>query len=291
MKRLKHFLRPWARSMLSPTPLRRSNMVRAMAIVAATAMAGCAASLDEQGVALDQKSGLAAAGATGGATVPASGAPAGTFQPTAQPAAGAAQAADELTKAAKLVSSSSGTTPYKIGPQDVLDISVFKVPELSKTVQVADSGHINLPLVGEVPAAGRTAQDVERELTKQLGAKYLQNPQVTVFVKEYNSQRVTIEGAVKKPGVYPIRGRSTLLQAIATAEGLTEIAQSEVVIFRETNGARTAAKFDIEAIRAGTAQDPQLMQGDTIVVATSALASSFQNLMKAVPLGSFMLLL
>lgn len=204
---------------------------------------------------------------------------------------GVAQAADELTNAAKIVSSTHGTTPYKIGPQDVLDISVFKVPELSKTVQVADSGSINLPLVGEVPAAGQTAQDVERELTKQLGAKYLQNPQVTVFVKEYNSQRVTIEGAVKKPGVYPIRGRSTLLQAIATAEGLTDVAQSEVVIFRETNGARTAAKFDIEAIRSGAAQDPQLMQGDTIVVATSALATSFQNLMKAVPLGSFMLLL
>lgn len=253
----------------------------------AAGAAGCAASLDEQAVALDQKPGLAAAGASGSTAVAATDSSAGVFQPTA----GVAQAADELTKAAKLVSSPTGTTPYKIGPQDVLDVSVFKVPELSKTVQVADSGHINLPLVGEVPAAGRTAQDVERELTKQLGAKYLQNPQVTVFVKEYNSQRVTIEGAVKKPGVYPIRGRSTLLQAIATAEGLTEVAQTEVVIFRETGGARTAAKFDIGAIRAGTAQDPQLMQGDTIVVATSALATSFQQLLKAVPLGSFMLLL
>lgn len=262
-----------------------------MAVAVAAGVAGCAASLDEQAVSLDQKSGLAAAGATDGAAATGGAASTDVFQPTGQAAPGAAQAADELTKAAKLVSSSSGTTPYKIGPQDVLDISVFKVPDLSKTVQVADSGHINLPLVGEVPAAGRTAQDVERELTKQLGAKYLQNPQVTVFVKEYNSQRVTIEGAVKKPGVYPIRGRSTLLQAIATAEGLTEIAQSEVVIFREANGARTAAKFDIEAIRSGSAQDPQLMQGDTIVVATSALAASFQNLMKAVPLGSFMLLL
>lgn len=180
---------------------------------------------------------------------------------------------------------------YKIGPQDVLDISVFKVAELSKTVQVADTGTINLPLVGEVPAAGRTAQDVERELTKQLGAKYLQSPQVTVFVKEYNSQRVTIEGAVKKPGVYPIRGRSTLLQVIATAEGLTEVAESEVVVFREVNGARTAARFDLQNIRSGKAQDPQLMQGDTIVVATSAMATSFQNFLKIVPLGSFIALL
>ena len=100
-----------------------------------------------------------------------------------------------------------------------MDVSVFKVPELSKSVQVADTGTINLPLVGEVPAAGKTAQEVEQDLTKKLGAKYLQNPQVTVFVKEYNSQRVTIEGAVKKPGVYPVRGKTSLLQFIAMAEG------------------------------------------------------------------------
>jgi polysaccharide export outer membrane protein len=92
------------------------------------------------------------------------------------------------------------SSAYKIGPLDVLDISVFKVAELSKSVQVADGGTINLPLVGEVPAAGKTAQEVETDLTAKLGAKYLQSPQVTVFVKEYNSQRVTVDGAVKKPG-------------------------------------------------------------------------------------------
>lgn len=285
MKRLNYFLHLRVQS-LPQTVQQRSSAVRALAITLVAGVAGCAASLDDQSTALDQKSGLAAAGAMG----TAGGSAAATFQPT-QSAAGAAQAAEELTKAAKLVSSSSGTTPYKIGPQDVLDISVFKVPELSKTVQVADSGSINLPLVGEVPAVGKTAQDIERDLTKQFGDKYLQNPQVTVFVKEYNSQRVTIEGAVKKPGVYPIRGRSTLLQAIATAEGLTEFAQSEVVIFREANGARTAAKFDIKAIRSGSAQDPNLLQGDTIVVATSEIATSFQYLLKTLPLGSFLLLL
>lgn len=184
-----------------------------------------------------------------------------------------------------------GNAAYKIGPLDVLDVSVFKVPELSKTVQVADSGTINLPLVGEVQAVGLTAQDVERDLTKKLGAKYLQNPQVTVFVKEYNSQRVTIEGAVKKPGVYPVKGRSSLLQLIATAEGLTEVAENEVAIFREVNGKRTAAKFNIDDIRSGKAQDPGLYQGDTVVVSTSALAQSYQNLLKAIPLGTFALML
>src|SRR5262249_23781414 len=71
---------------------------------------------------------------------------------------------------------------YKIGPSDVLQIFVFKVPELSQTVQVADTGTVNLPLVGEIPAAGKTAHDLERELTRRLGAQYLQNPQVTIYV-------------------------------------------------------------------------------------------------------------
>ena len=119
-----------------------------------------------------------------------------------------------LTKVAdKFISASvPGNSAYRIGPLDVLDVSVFKVPELSKSVQVADSGSINLPLVGEVQASGRTAQEMERDIAAKLGAKYLRNPQVTVYVKEYNSQRVTIEGAVKKPGVYPIKGKTSLLQ-------------------------------------------------------------------------------
>ena len=174
----------------------------------------------------------------------------------------------------------------KIGPLDVLEVSVFKVPDLSRTVQVADSGTINLPLVGEVPAAGRTAQDVERDLTKRLGAKYLQSPQVNVYVKEYNSQRVTIEGSVKKPGVYPIRGDASLLQIIATAEGLTDTAQSEVAVFRNVDGKRTAAKFDVGDIRSGTMQDPKLVQGDVIIVSDSVVKSAYQNLLRALPLAS-----
>ncbi len=186
--------------------------------------------------------------------------------------------------------STPGNTAYKIGPQDVLDISVFKVPELSKSVQVADSGTINLPLVGEVPAAGKTAQEVERELTKKLGAKYLQSPQVTVFVKEYNSQRVTIEGAVKKPGVYPVRGKTSLLQFIALAEGLDPAAQDEIVVFRQADGKRIAGKFDIEEIRAGRLADPLIREGDVIVVGSSGMKAAWQNFLKAVPAAAQMAL-
>jgi len=179
--------------------------------------------------------------------------------------------------------STPGSTAYKIGPQDVLDISVFKVPELSKSVQVADSGTINLPLVGEVPAAGKTAQEVERELTKKLGAKYLQSPQVTVFVKEYNSQRVTIEGAVKKPGVYPVRGKASLLQLIATAEGLDPTAQDEIVVFRNISGKRVAGKFNVDDIREGRVGDPVIREGDVIVVGSSGMKAAWQYFLRAVP--------
>lgn len=175
---------------------------------------------------------------------------------------------------------------YKIGPLDVLDVTVFRVPELSKTVQVAATGTINLPLVGEVPAAGRTPQEVERDLTKHLGAKYLQSPQVNVNIREYNSQRVTIDGAVKKPGVYPIRGSATLLQMIATAEGLTDTAQTDVAVFRTTGGKQLAAKFDLDEIRAGRARDPKISEGDLIVVSDSTLKTTYQGLLKALPVTS-----
>lgn len=187
---------------------------------------------------------------------------------------------------------SPGYAGYKIGALDVLEISVFKVPELSKSVQVAASGSINLPLIGETRAANLTAQELERDLTKKLGAKYLRDPQVTVFVKEYNSQRVIVEGAVKKPGVYPIKSSGSLMQAIASAEGLESKADSTVVIIRQSEGKRMAARFDLTQIRNGQADDPPVQAGDTIVIGTSAMKEGFENFVRALPaLGVFALLL
>ena len=201
------------------------------------------------------------------------------------PAAASAQlakVADTFTSAA-----TPGNSAYKIGPLDVLDISVFKVPELSRTVQVSDVGTINLPLVGETKAAGRTAREVERDLTAKLGAKYLQSPQVTVLVKEYNSQRVTVEGAVKKPGVYPLRGKTSLLQFVAMVEGLNDVSDpSNVVVFRAVKGKRTAARFDVDEIRAGRVDDPIIQEGDIIVVNESAGKAIYQSFLKALPITS-----
>lgn len=192
-----------------------------------------------------------------------------------------------LQKVALSLSSVSDPTSkaYKIGPRDVLEVTVFKVPELSKVVQVSEAGTISYPLIGEVQAAGRTAREVEQDLTKSLGAKYLQNPQVSVFIKEYNSQRITVEGAVKKPGVYPIVGSMSLLQATATAGGFEDAASQTVLVFRQTNGKRYAAKYDVASIREGAMEDPQLQAGDVIIAPTSDVKEGMTTVLKLLPLA------
>lgn len=183
-----------------------------------------------------------------------------------------------------IAASTPGNTAYKIGAQDVIQIDVFKVPELTRSVQVADSGTVNLPLLGEVPVAGKTAQQMERELTTKLGATYLKSPQVSVNVKEYNSQRVTIEGAVKNPGVVPLRGKYSLLQMIALANGLDrDVASTNVMVFRTRDGQRVASEFDIDAIRDGTAPDPAIADGDVIVVSTSAAKVALSSFLRVTP--------
>jgi polysaccharide biosynthesis/export protein len=202
------------------------------------------------------------------------------FQPTASSSA----PREGLAPGGLSANSTAGNSGYLVGPTDILEISVFKVPELSKSVQVADTGTINLPLLGEVQASGKTASDIEKDLTRQLGAKYLKSPQVTVYVKEHNSQRVTIEGAVKRPGVYPIRGTLSLVQLIATAEGVDrDYYSKDVTVFRAVDGDRKSQVYDIDAIREGKAHDPQLRQGDIVVVDTSAAKSALQNALRIIP--------
>lgn len=116
---------------------------------------------------------------------------------------------------------------------------------------------------------------------------------VTVSVKEYNSQRATIEGAVRKPGVYPIKGRTTLVQFIAMAEGLDkDSASGDVVVFRTVDGKRAVARFDINEFRNGSEMDPVVYQGDIIIVNSSTTKEVFNSILKALPVtGLFMALL
>jgi len=185
-----------------------------------------------------------------------------------------------------------GATDYRVGAQALLEIRVFGVSDLSHQARVNSNGMINVPLVGSVMAGGRTVPELEKELAAKYADGYLQNPQVSIFVKEYTSQRVTLEGAVKKPGIYPLTGKTTLLQAVAMAQGLDEFADLEgVVLFRHVNGERMAAAFDLAAVRRGAMPDPQVYGDDIIVIERSGSKSALREFLRTVPaLGLFLAL-
>lgn len=182
-----------------------------------------------------------------------------------------------------------GGTDYRIGAQDLLEISVFGIEDLSRTVRVNSNGQISLPLIGGVMAGGMTIPELEKAIGTKLEKGFLQNPQVSVFVKEFTSQRVTLEGALKKPGIYPLTGRTTLLQAIAMAEGVDDLADlSGIVLFRQVDGKRMGAVFDLRDVRNGASPDPQVYGDDIIVVERSGSKSAFREFIRSVPaLGVF----
>jgi polysaccharide export outer membrane protein len=109
---------------------------------------------------------------------------------------------------------------YKIGPEDLLEISVFEAEKLNQTVRVSSQGNISIPLLGVVRVKGLTANQLERELRELLAEKYLQDPHVSIFIKEYRSQRISVMGAVEKPGVFEVTGHKTILDMLAVAGGL-----------------------------------------------------------------------
>lgn len=174
---------------------------------------------------------------------------------------------------------------YLIGPTDVLKISVFQVPDLSfDQLRVDSSGNIQMPLIGTIHAEDLTPGQLSELLRTQLGARYLQNPQVSVTVVESASQKVTIDGDVTKPGVYEMRGRTTLIQAVAMAEGPTRTADlTSVAIFRMVDGQRMVAVFDLRAIRNGEMQDPVILGDDVVVVDRSRLNAAMREILSAVP--------
>lgn len=174
---------------------------------------------------------------------------------------------------------------YRIGAFDRLNISVFQVPDLTfEKLQVDAAGNIQLPVIGVVPAAGRTTQELSVELARRLSESYLQNPQVTVIVAEAASQKVTVDGAVVQPGVYQMMGRTTLLQAVAMAKGPHRSANlSRVAVFRQVEGRRMVAVYDLKAIRRGRAEDPQILGDDVVVVDSSAVNTTIREVLGAMP--------
>jgi polysaccharide export outer membrane protein len=139
------------------------------------------------------------------------------------------------------------TQEYRVGPKDLLEIAVFGADELSRTVRVSEDGKVSLPLLGEVLVDGLTKSELEKKLADLLGEKYVQNPQVTVFIREYQSKRVSVLGAVEKPGPYQLLGRQTLMQIVSEAGGLTRDAGSDIIVIRQLpDGTSTSLRISID---------------------------------------------
>lgn len=174
---------------------------------------------------------------------------------------------------------------YKIAPMDTISVKVFKSEDLTGDYQVDLAGNISMPLVGEVPAANLTTAQLDQKLTQVLGQKYFEHPDVAVGIKASTRRSVTVDGAVKQAGTFPIAGPTSLMQAVALAGGTTEDANARrVAIFRTVGGRRQAAAFDLAAIRHGQAKDPPLYPGDIVVVDGSSVKQGFKKFLQAIPL-------
>jgi polysaccharide export outer membrane protein len=157
---------------------------------------------------------------------------------------------------------------YVIGDQDVLDVSVWKEPEVSRVVPVRPDGKISLPLLNDVQAAGLTPAQLAAEITESL-KKYVTSPQVTVIVTTINSQRVYILGEVTRPGAFPLLPGMSVLQALSSAGGFTQFAKvKNIFVRRVENGKESKYPFNYKDVINGKRpeQDILLKAGDTIVV-------------------------
>ena len=176
---------------------------------------------------------------------------------------------------------------YKVGPLDTLTVSVFQVKDLSGDYEVDLTGHIVMPLLGSVKVVDMTPDQIKAELTRKLGDKYLQNPDVSVGIKGSSTRVVTVDGAVQGPGTFKVLRPISLMQVIAMARGLDGTANPHrVAIFRQIQGQRMAAAFDLASIRKGQAEDPRVYAGDIVVVDGSGVKQAQREVLNSLPLVS-----
>jgi len=168
------------------------------------------------------------------------------------------------------------TRDYIIGPEDVLEITVWRNQDLSRLVQVRPDGRISLPLIGDVTAVGKTPVQLTAEISTKL-KEYKESPTVAIVVKEVNSYAIYVLGEVGKPGKYPLKTKTTLLQGITVAGGFTPTAaRNRLVVFRfndnGNNGTeKLKASYDDIVLRDGSQQNLELKPGDTIVVPSETM--------------------
>jgi polysaccharide biosynthesis/export protein len=176
-------------------------------------------------------------------------------------------------------------TDYRISADDVLRVQVYHEPGLSlEDAQVSAAGMVRMPLIGDVPVAGLSAGEASDVIAGRLGERYLVSPQVTIFVKKAAGRRITVDGEVREPGVFPVDGRLSLLQSVALAKGPTRLASlKRIMVVRSMDGDRRAALFDLSAIRKGEAPDPEILPGDIIIVGLSRAKAILGGSLLALP--------
>ena len=154
-------------------------------------------------------------------------------------------AADDVRPPAR---TASGEAEYRLGPEDVIEVFVWKEPDLSTTVVVRPDGRISLPLANELEASGKTAAELQQEITARL-SKYAIQPVVNVMVKQVNSLKISVLGEVRRPDVYRIKNRVTVLDAIAMAGGFTDLARpNKVIVLRNTASGAQRIKVNIKQL-------------------------------------------
>ena len=175
---------------------------------------------------------------------------------------------------------------YSLTSGDKVAVTVYLVPELSREYTVDLAGNLALPLIGDIAAAGKTTVELDEMITRRLSERYLRNPDVSVSVTQSTNNNVTVEGGVLQSGVYPLTGQTSLIQAIALARGIHPENGNprRVAIFRQVDGQRMAAAFDMVSIRRGEMQDPQIYPGDIVVVETNSRRGLFQDILQTLPL-------
>ncbi len=171
--------------------------------------------------------------------------------------------------------SNTVSSDYVIGAEDVLEITIWRNQDLSKVVQVRPDGRFSLPVIRDVTAVGKTTSQLADEITKKL-REYVQNPVVAISVREVNSYNIFLLGEVVKPGKYPLKSKTTLLQGITIAGGFTPTAaRNQVVIFRfkdhEPGMQTLTASYDDIVLRGGVDQNLELKAGDTVVVPSESM--------------------
>ncbi len=168
---------------------------------------------------------------------------------------------------------------------DRLAIRVLGEPELTSDLYRVDgTGYIQVPLAGEMIAAGLSPVELREELTRRLAARFIRNPQVAVIVTERRRTTFSVEGEVREPGIFEAAPQTTLLSAMAQAKSPTKVARlNEVMVFRLLKGERMGARFNLKEIRNGSAADPQILAGDTIVVGRSTLRGAWLEFLEAAP--------